>query len=84
MADTDDTQRDGETIDTGEPIVLLRDLEEPVSDSFMGALHRRIQRRLLVTDIGRLSWTGVGIVIIEFFNLVFGFFGARDTNEGKE
>ena len=63
--------------DTGEPIAALRDLQEPASDSFMGNLHRRIQRRLLAADIGRLTWTGVIEVVVEFFNLIFGLVGVR-------
>ncbi len=84
MTDFDAPDHDPGSIDTGEPIEALRDLEEPASDLFMGALHRRIQRRLLVVDIGRLSWTGVFEVFVEFFNLIFGPFGVHDPDERKE
>lgn len=84
MPEFDDTDHHVEPTETGEPISALRELEEPVSDSFMGALHRRIQRRLLVADVGRLTWSGVIVVIVEFFNLIFGLFGVRDRDERKE
>ena len=84
MTDYDDTERNASPIDTGEPIEALRDLEESPSDSFMKSLHHRIQRRLLAADIGRLTWTGVIEVMIEFFNLIFGLIGVRDRDERKE
>ena len=84
MPEHDDIDRNPESIDTGEPIAFLRDLEEPVSDSFMGALHGRIQRRLLAADIGRMTWGGVIAVVVEFFNLIFGLVGVRDPDEPKE
>jgi hypothetical protein len=82
MADHDDT-RTAEAIDTGEPISVLRDLEEPVSDTFMGALNRRIQRRLLAADVSRLTWSGPIRVVLEILSLIFSI-GAHDPEERKE
>jgi len=84
MTDNDDSQRDAESIDTGEPITVLRDLEEPVTDSFMGALHRRIQRRLLAADVGRLTLSGPLMVVLEFLKMVFELIGVRSPDERKE
>lgn len=84
MTDYDDTDESNRPIDTGEPIAALRDLQEPASDSFMGSLHGRIQRRLLAADIGRLTWTGVIEVVVEFFNLIFGLVGVHDPENRKE
>lgn len=84
MTEIDDTSREPDSIDTGEPIAALRTLEEPASDSFMGALHNRIQRRLLVADVGRLTWTGPIAVIVEFLSMIFGLIGVADPNEDKE
>ena len=84
MTDLTDSNREADSIDTGEPIAALRTLEEPASDSFMGALHHRIQRRLLVADVGRLTWTGPVTVIVEFLNIIFGLIGVADPNEHKE
>ena len=84
MPDHDDNDDGVEPIDTGQPIRALLDLEEPVSDSFMGALHRRIQRRLLAADVGRLTWSGPIVVVIEFLNLIFELIGVRDPGERKE
>lgn len=84
MSEHDDSTRDEEAIDTGEPIAALSNLEEPASDTFMGALNRRIQRRLLVTDVSRLTWSGPILVVIEFFNMIFGLIGVADPDERKE
>ena len=84
MNDRNDNDRGATPIDTGEPITVLRDLEEPASDSFTVRLHHRIQRRLLAADMGRLTWSGVIEVVIEFLNLVFGLIGVRDREERKE
>ena len=83
MTDPNDPTRDA-PIDTGEPITVLRDLEETASDSFTVSLHHRIQRRLLAADMGRLTWTGLIEVMIEFFNLIFGLLGVQDHDKGKE
>jgi hypothetical protein len=84
MSEHNDNERDAEAIDTGEPITALRELEEPASDNFMEALNRRIQRRLLVTDVSRLTWSGPVLVIIEFFKLIFELIGAGGTDQEKE
>jgi hypothetical protein len=73
-----------ESIDTGEPIRLLGDFEEPASASFMGALHRRIQRRMLATDVTRLTWNGPILVVIEFLNMVFGLLGTGESDDRRE
>ncbi len=83
MTDTYDNDTDPESIDTGRPISALRGLEEEVSDSFMGSLNRRIQRRLLATDVGRLGWNGPIRILMEILSLVFSI-GAPDPGEQKE
>ncbi len=84
MSENDNNERDAEVIDTGEPITALRELEEPASDGFVGALNRRIQRRLLVTDVSRLTWSGPILVIVEIFNMIFGLIGVGDPDDRKE
>lgn len=74
---------DGESIDTGQPISALRDLEEDVSDGFMGSLNRRIQRRMLAADVSRLTWGGPIRIVLEFLSLIF-LIGGRDPDEQKE
>ena len=66
-----DTIPDPESIDTGEPISSLLDLEEPARETFMDLLHRRIQRRLLVADVSRLTWSGPIKIVLEFLNQIF-------------
>ena len=51
MNEDHDRIPDGESIDTGQPISALRDLEEDVSDRFMGSLNRGSRRE--PTDVGR-------------------------------
>ncbi len=84
MSESNHHDRDPEAIETGEPIALLRDREEPASSTFMAALRRRIRRRLLVSDVGRLSWTGPILVAIEIFNMIFSLFGTGRPDEPKE
>lgn len=83
MTDSHDPRRDDETIDTGQSISALRGLEEPVSESFMGGLNRRIQRRLLAADMSRFTWSGPIHVVLEILNLIFSI-GDRDPDEQKE
>lgn len=84
MSDHHNNEREAEAIDTGEPITALRDLEEPTSESFAESLNRRIQRRLLVADVSRLTWSGPGLVLIEFFTMIFGLIGVGGPEERKE
>ncbi len=84
MSEHDDNERDAEPIDTGEPITALRELEEPASDNFVDALNRRIQRRLLVTDVSRLTWSGPVLVVIEFFKLIFELIAPDGPDQEKE
>lgn len=74
---------DAASIDTGEPISLLRDLEEPASETFMGVLNRRIQRRMLAADVGRLTWAGPVMIVLEFLSLIFSG-GASHPDNQKE
>lgn len=71
MNDDQVDHQDAESIDTGEPISVLSDLEEPVPKTFMSSLNRRIQRRLLVADVGRLTWKGPILVVLEILSLIF-------------
>lgn len=83
MIDDRDNTPDAESIDTGEPILALRNLEEPVPGTFMAALNRRIQRRLLAADVGRLTWSGPITIMLEILSLIF-LIGAHDPDEQKE
>ena len=69
-----------EDIDTGEPIQALREFEEPAGATFMGSLHRRIQRRMLASDVTRLTWNGPILIVIEFLNMVFGLVGSSEPD----
>lgn len=83
MTHDHDPSRDSETVDTGRPISALRDLEEPVSESFMGGLNRRIQRRLLAADMSRFTWNGPIQVVLEILSLIF-LTGDSGPGEQKE
>jgi len=75
---------DADAIDTGEPIALLRGLEEPASTSFSERLRHRIYRRRLGADIGRLTWEGPIIVVVEFLSMLFGVLGVGVSETKKE
>ncbi len=70
IEDPDNTP-DTESIDTGQPISALLDLEEPAHETFMDLLNRRIQRRLLVADVSRLTWSGPIMIVLEFLKQIF-------------
>lgn len=84
MTDTRGDPRDTEPIDTGMPISVLRELEEPVPRTFMGAVNRRIQRRLLAADMGRFTWSGPILVVLEILGIIFSVVGTREPDEQKE
>jgi len=84
MTEMDHDTTEPETIDTGQPIAMLRDREEPASDGFMGSLRRRIQRRLLAADVGRLSWIGPIVVVVEILNMIFSLFGSTQADNTEE
>ena len=77
-------QTDPSTIDTGEPIAALRDLEEPPSSAFDESLRHRIHRRRLGADIGRLTWQGPIVVLAEFLSILNDLFTGRTTDESKK
>jgi len=83
MTDDHIDHPEAEFIDTGEPISALRNLEEPVSETFMNSLNRRIQRRLLATDVGKLAWRGPILMVLELLSLIFSI-GIRNPDEQKE
>lgn len=72
---------DTESIDTGEPISALLNLEEPAHETFMDHLNRRIQRRLLVADVSRLTWSGPITIVLEFLNQIFHLGGHEPGNQ---
>lgn len=76
-----DTNPDADSIDSGEPISALLDLEEPAHEKFMDLLHRRIQRRLLMADVSRLTWSGPITIVLEFLNQIFHLGGAEPGNQ---
>lgn len=81
MSDHDAEVIEPSDIDTGEPIAVLRRLEEPADATFGERLHRRIHRRRLSADLGRLSWEGPFAVVVEMLKVFFGVFGP-DHNDG--
>lgn len=83
MSDETENTPDAESIDTGEPISALLDLEEPAPERFMVLLNRSIQRRLLVADVSRLTWTGPITVVLEFLHHIFQL-GSQGPENQKE
>lgn len=75
---------DPSTIDTGEPIAALHGLEEAATSTFSERLRRRIHRRRLGADLGRLSWDGPIAVVVELLSLFFGMLGAGRADDQKE
>ncbi len=83
MSEIHDDTTDAESIDTDSPITALRSLEEPVPETFMDRLNRRIQRRLLVADMSRLTWSGPIRIVLEILSQIFKI-GANEPGEQKE
>lgn len=46
------------TPDTDVPLEELQDLTVPVDEAFADRVHRRIERRVLTTDLVELAWAG--------------------------
>ena len=84
MNDQPSESVDAATIDTGEPIAALRGLEEPATVTFGEILRRRIHRRRLGADLGRLGWDGPVVVVVELLSVIFGLLGLGHGDEGKE
>jgi hypothetical protein len=84
MSEYEEPFDEPEDEEAGEPLTLLRDLEEPASDQFSDRLRHRIQRRLLIADTGRLAWAGPLLVVIEILSMLFELIGVAGPDNGKE
>jgi hypothetical protein len=69
--DVDPEAIDPDAIDTGEPIYLLANLEEPASTGFLERLGRRIERRRLGAEVTGFFWHGPLLVLVEFLKAIF-------------
>jgi len=70
--------------DLGEPIEELRLLDEVPSTGFATRLRNALRRRNLSSQMVTLSWTGLGTVILEFFQVMFSIFETNERDEGGE
>ena len=62
---------DGDDVDTGTPIPQLRDLDMPVSESFLETIRRKIERRTTANHFLDLFWSVPAMVILEFVTMLF-------------
>lgn len=61
---------DPESIDTGEPIRRLRELEEPTSAGFQGRLRRRIDRTKFAGDATTFAWAAPWVLLRELLGML--------------
>lgn len=76
------TERDD--VDPGEPLQELTALRAPVREGFVGRVRARIDRKVLVSSVFDMTWSGLGTVFLEFLSVIFGIFGARKADPGGE
>ncbi|MEM1246126.1 MAG: hypothetical protein AAGA81_22095 [Acidobacteriota bacterium] len=62
---------DPDSIDTGEPIQLLRKLEEPTPPGFLGRLRRRIDRTKFAGDATTFAWAAPWVLLRELLGMLF-------------
>lgn len=76
---------DPETIDTGEPIAQLVDLEATARPGFLGRLRRRIDRRRFAGDATTFAWTAPWVLLRELLQMLFaGGHGHREDGDAGE
>lgn len=72
----------------GPPIAPLAGLDQEPSEAFMGRVRGSIRRRQLAGEAAELSWTGMGAVLLEYLELVFGALrtgeGDREGEDGRD
>lgn len=66
----------------GEPIAALADLAIDAGPGLVGRIRRSIQRRLFVSHVADLSWSGPRSVLTEFLRLIFEMFNTGKTGNG--
>ena len=75
QADLDAAGIDPASIDTGQPIAQLADLEVTPTAGFLGSLKRRIERRQTAGELSGLFYYGPILVVVEFLQSWFEAFG---------
>ena len=81
MADEGD-EMDDATVDMGEPIEELRLFEEAPSPGFLGRLLGALRRKDLSSQLATLSWTGFGVVVLEYLKMLFSIFETDPGDRG--
>lgn len=74
---------DPDSIDTGEPIGLLRDYEVGTSPSFLDRWRRRVQRRQLAGQLAASAWETPKLLFVEILELIYGWLGSKRSDEGE-
>ena len=76
-----------ESIDTGDPLHQLRDLDLSVPEGFLERVNNRIERRRLSGDLAALLWEGPLILRVEMLSTISALLtttsSANDSEEGK-
>ena len=62
--------QDNESIDAGEPIAPLAELEQEVSPKFLGGIRKKIQRRTAANQMVAFSWNLPKIILMEMIMLI--------------
>ena len=67
-----------------EAIRALAELRESPSPGFSGRVRNSIERRRLATELGDLSWRGLGLLLSEYFDLSIRLLRAEEPTEGGD
>ena len=71
-----------EDLDTGQPIEMLADLEEPARPGFMERVRNRIERRSLTGQFASFTWYLPKVILLEFLEMLFELFSSPQRPKG--
>ena len=67
--------------EAGEPIGILRELEQDTSPSFLSMIRKRIYRRTTASQLISVSWHLPGVVFAELLNMFIHILGVRSIRK---
>ncbi len=73
--------QDNETVDPGEPIRPLVDLEQDVSPQFLVTVRKKIYRRTVANQVVAFSWNLPKVIIMELIMLIAHLVSGKNDRE---
>ena len=72
----------GNEDEEGRTIRELADLQVEVRSGFLRRVRRRIDRRMVTSQLLSASWHVPAAILLEFLGMIFGLFGFDEPREG--